>query len=244
MLTPVIESLQHTIGYAFKHPRLLEQALTHKSYANEFKAKNGEDNERLEFLGDAVLSLVISDVLAASFPQSSEGDLSKRKARLVSEAVLARVSRRLELGRVLRLGRGEELTQGREKPSLLADALEALIAAIYLDGGLEAARAFTLKAYGPDLEESALGAVQLGEDYKTRLQEWCQRYCEVLPFYSVVRESGPDHQKTFEVELSIRGEVMGQGLGRTKKEAEQQAARQAFERILARPGDHSYLGGR
>jgi ribonuclease-3 len=146
--------------------------------------------------------------------------------------VLARVARRLDVGRVLRLGRGEELTQGREKPSLLADALEALIAAIYLDGGLEAAREFTLRVYGPDLAESQnLEGLSLGEDYKTRLQEWCQRHFDVLPLYVVIRESGPDHQKSFEVELSIRGEIVGSGMGRTKKEAEQKAARQAVERI-------------
>jgi len=232
MPSSLIDSIQQTIGYAFKQPRLLEQALTHKSFVNEIKARGGQDNERLEFLGDAVLSLLVSDVLAGAFPESTEGELSKRKARLVSEAVLARVARRLDLGSVLRLGRGEELTRGREKPSLLADALEALIAAIYLDGGLEAARAFTLRAYGTDLAESReLEGFSLGEDYKTRLQEWCQRHFDVLPLYVVIRESGPDHQKNFEVELSIRGEVVGTGIGRTKKEAEQRAARQAVERI-------------
>ena len=233
MALPLIDSIQQAIGYTFKHPRLLVQALTHKSFVNEFKANGSKDNERLEFLGDAVLALVISDVLAARFPDSSEGELSKRKARLVSETVLARVAKRLAIGAALRLGRGEELTQGREKPSLLADALEAVIAAIYLDGGLEEARAFTMRAYGPDLGESVgLDGMTIGEDYKTRLQEWCQRQFEVLPLYVVVRESGPDHQKTFEVELSIRGDIMGNGAGRTKKEAEQQAARQAFERIM------------
>jgi len=233
MALSLIDSIQQAIGYTFKHPRLLEQALTHKSFVNEFKATGSQDNERLEFLGDAVLALIVSDVLAARFPDSTEGELSKRKARLVSEAVLARVARRLALGTVLRLGRGEELTQGREKPSLLADALEAVIAAIYLDGGLEEARAFTLRAYGADLgETTGLDGFPIGEDYKTRLQEWCQRQFEVLPLYVVVRESGPDHQKIFEVELSIRGDIMGNGAGRTKKEAEQQAARQAFERIM------------
>ena len=233
MALSLIDSIQQAIGYTFKHSRLLEQALTHKSFVNEFKSKDIQDNERLEFLGDAVLSLVVSDVLAARFPDSTEGELSKKKARLVSEAVLARIAKRLDLGTVLRLGRGEELTQGREKPSLLADALEAVIAAIYLDGGLEEARAFTLRAYGSDLGESTgLDGLPIGEDYKTRLQEWCQRHFEVLPLYVVVRESGPDHRKTFEVELSIRGDIVGNGAGRTKKEAEQQAARQAFERIM------------
>ena len=235
-----LEDVQQSIGYTFREPRLLEQALTHKSYVNELKSKESQDNERLEFLGDAVLSLVVSDVLAGTLPQSTEGELSKRKARLVSEVVLARLARRLDLGRVLRLGRGEELTQGREKQSLLADALEAVIAAIYLDGGLEPARAFTLRAFGPDLMNSPDPEnLAFGEDYKTRLQEWCQRHFDVLPLYVVVGESGPDHQKTFDIQLSIRGEIVGTGMGRTKKEAEQQAARQAFERIATRHTDLS-----
>ena len=233
MASSPTDAVQATIGYVFNRPHLLEQALTHKSYVNEVRAKGQGDNERLEFLGDAVLALVISDYLAASFPDSSEGDLSKRKARLVSEASLAKAARRLDLGNLLRLGRGEELTQGREKPSLQADALEALIAAVYLDGGLEAARAFTLRAFAPDLrEEQGDEMPLLGQDYKTRLQEWCQKQFDVLPQYSIIREAGPDHQKTFEVEVSIQGDVAGVGVGRTKKEAEQMAAKRAFEQIV------------
>jgi ribonuclease-3 len=237
------DAMQQAIGYVFSRPHLLEEALTHKSYVNEVKAKGEKDNERLEFLGDAILALIISDYLTTSFPDSSEGDLSKRKARLVSEASLSRAARRLDLGSVLRLGRGEELTQGREKPSLLANALEALIAAIYLDGGMEAARVFTLRACAPDLQEQQeVEEPSITQDYKTRLQEWCQKQYDTLPQYVTVRESGPDHQKTFEVELSIRGDVLGVGVGRTKKEAEQKAARQAF---LLRVGGRkeSYCGG-
>jgi len=233
MASSPTDAVQATIGYVFNRPHLLEQALTHKSYVNEVRAKGQGDNERLEFLGDAVLALVISDYLAASFPDSSEGDLSKRKARLVSEASLAKAARRLDLGNLLRLGRGEELTQGREKPSLQADALEALIAAVYLDGGLEAARAFTLRAFASDLrEEQGDEMPLLGQDYKTGLQEWCQKQFDVLPQYSIIRESGPDHQKTFEVEVSIQGDAAGVGVGRTKKEAEQMAAKRAFEQIV------------
>jgi ribonuclease-3 len=237
------DAVQQAIGYVFSRPHLLEEALTHKSYVNEVKTKGEKDNERLEFLGDAILALIISDHLATSFPDSSEGDLSKRKARLVSEASLSRAARRLDLGSILRLGRGEELTQGREKPSLLANALEALIAAIYLDGGMEAARAFTLRVLAPDLQEhQEVEEPSITQDYKTRLQEWCQKQYDTLPQYVTVRESGPDHQKTFEVELSIRGDVLGVGVGRTKKEAEQMAAKQAFLlRVADRKG--SYCGG-
>lgn len=228
------DAVQQAIGYVFRRLHLLDEALTHKSYANEAKAKGGKDNERLEFLGDAVLALIVSDHLAATFPDSSEGELSKRKARLVSEASLARVARRLDLGSVLRLGRGEELTQGREKASLLANALEALIAAIYLDGGMEPARAFTLRAFAPDLQElREAESLSDSQDYKTRLQEWCQKRFDSLPRYVIVRESGPDHQKTFEVELVIEGNIGGVGVGRTKKEAEQMAAKQAYEQIVA-----------
>jgi ribonuclease-3 len=219
------EVIQRRIGYVFGRPDLLRQALTHKSYVNETRDAGSEDNERLEFLGDAVLALVISDYLAASLPGSPEGELSQQKARLVSEPSLARAARRLDLGHLLRLGRGEEMTQGREKPSILADALEALIAAIYLDGGLEEARAFTLRVFAPEL-----GGQQVQGDYKTRLQEWCQKHGEGLPRYATVGETGPDHQKTFEVDVLIQGAVAGTGIGRTKKEAEQMAARRALER--------------
>ncbi len=219
-----------TFGYEFRQPRLLEEALTHKSHVNEAKEKSDRHNERLEFLGDAVLALIVSEYLAASFPGSTEGELSKLKARLVSETSLARAARRLNLGSRLRLGRGEELTQGREKNSLLANAVEALIAAVYLDGGLEAARSFTIRTLTQELEElRELHGPAAIQDYKTQIQEWCQKRFEVLPQYATVRETGPDHQKTFEVKLTVRGEVLGVGVGRSKKEAEQMAAKQALE---------------
>jgi len=224
------DDAQRAIGYVFRQPALLAQALTHKSHVNEVKETRTQDNERLEFLGDAVLALIVSQFLADRFPESTEGHLSKLKARLVSESTLAAAARRLNLGSLLRLGRGEELTMGREKPSLLADALEAVIAAIYLDGGLEEARAFTARALRPELQEleEAEGAAAI-QDYKTRFQEWCQKRFDTLPQYVTVRESGPDHRKTFEVQLVLRGEVLGVGVGQTKKEAEQMAAKQALE---------------
>jgi ribonuclease III len=220
---------EQTIGHVFRNPALLDQALTHKSHVNEAKHKHLKHNERLEFLGDAVLTLVISEHLAMLFPESTEGDLSKLKARLVSEVSLATASRRLDLGALLRLGRGEELTQGREKPSILANTLEAVVAAIYLDGGLEAARRFVLRIFTTELQDvQEVGGCAALHDYKTRLQEWCQKEYDTLPHYVIVRETGPDHQKTFEVQLTVRGDVLGVGMGRTKKEAEQMAAKQAL----------------
>ena len=220
---------QLTIGYTFRRVALLDEALTHKSHANEFKHKHRKHNERLEFLGDAVLTLVVSEQLAAMFPDFTEGDLSKLKAGLVSEESLAEVARRLDLGSLLRLGRGEELTRGREKASLLANVLEAIVAAIYVDGGLEAARAFLRRAFADEFAHlQDLGGPAILHDYKTRLQEWCQKHFDTLPQYIVVKESGPDHQKIFEVQLAIRGDVRGIGVGRSKKEAEQMAAKQAL----------------
>ncbi len=233
--------LQKQLDYRFRKPDLLLEAITHKSYLNELKSsasggsggETGKDNERLEFLGDAVLDLAVSEHLAAIYPISSEGELSKMKARIVSERALAKVGRRLSLGQYLLLGKGEELTRGREKPSLLADALEAIIAAIYFDGGFIAAKGFILTTFNEEIEglEHPKGAL----DYKTELQEYCQREFDTLPHYRVLRESGPDHEKIFEVELTIRGEVYGLGKGRNKKEAEQQAAKEALEKLTKNP---------
>lgn len=226
------ESIQETLGYRFTRLELLDEALTHKSYVNEQRAKPRRHNERLEFLGDAVLSLVISEYLAGRFPQLTEGALSKLKAKLVSEASLARAARRLRLGALLRLGRGEELSRGREKHSLLADAVEAVIAAVYVDGGLEASRHFTLRVLGDELSQIEAHELRPGvDDYKTQFQEWCQKRFETLPRYVIARESGPDHQKTFEVELTVNGTVVGIGKGHSKKEAEQMAAKQALAQV-------------
>ncbi len=219
------------LKYRFNDEALLDEALTHKSYVNEHKGASRKHNERLEFLGDAVLSLIISDYLAARYPHLSEGALSKLKARLVSEVSLADAARRLDLGGRLRLGRGEELSGGRDKSSLLADGLEAVIAAVYLDGGIEAGRTFTLEALAEELREiESLQTAPGGDDYKTRLQEWCQRRYEVLPAYVTVGETGPDHHKVFQVEVWVGGTVVGVGQGHSKKEAEQAAAKRALER--------------
>ncbi len=233
-MTPAFsaDSSPTSLKYEFVDAALLHEALTHKSHVNERKNRDCKHNERLEFLGDAVLSLIISDYLATKYPQLSEGALSKLKAKAVSEVSLADAARRLELGAHLQLGRGEELSKGREKPSLLANALEAVIAAIYLDGGIEASRAFTLNALAEELHQlESLQAKPGRDDYKTRLQEWCQKRYELLPRYVTARESGPDHQKLFEVQVLVEDKVVGVGQGRSRKEAEQSAAQRALEQV-------------
>ena len=230
--------LEEALRYLFRDHRRLEEALTHASSLNE--RKGGEavrDNERLEFLGDAVLDLIISEALVERHPGATEGALSKMRARLVSEAALAQAARRIGLGRFLRLGRGEELSGGREKSSLLADAFEAVVAAVYHDGGYEAARQSVLALLEPELAlESVAGGVI---DYKTQLQEYCQQYFGQLPVYRVTRESGPDHRKVFQVELMVSGRCYGEGTGKSKKEAEQQAAKSAIESL---PQDTGHRG--
>ncbi|MDN5941522.1 MAG: ribonuclease III [Nitrospira sp.] len=226
------DALQSSLGYRFQARALLDEALTHSSLVNEQKAALAQHNERLEFLGDAVLSLVMSEYLASTLPQSSEGTLSKLKAQVVSEASLAQVARRLGLGEHLKLGRGEDRSKGREKDSLLADALEAVLAAVHLDGGFEVSRTVTRRIFSEELANIATQQELPGAgDYKTQFQEWCQQRHDTLPRYETVRETGPDHQKVFEVELSIQGKVVGIGSGRSKKEAEQQAAKQALKQV-------------
>ena len=226
----MIDEIQSGIQYVFHQQTLLDEALTHKSYFQGSKDTGKRDNERLEFLGDAVLSLVICEYLAEAFPTSQEGELSKIKARLVSRPSLAVASKRLKLGKWLKLGRGEERTKGREKSSLLANALEALIAGVYLDGGLEAARSFVVRILRPELDELNLAKTdRVDWDYKSRLQEWSHKHYETVPEYRIMRESGPDHQKAFEIEVLIKGQVLGHGTGKTKKDAEQQAACQALK---------------
>lgn len=230
--TPLDEA-QQAIGYTFRDVRLLDEALTHTSYVNEFKDQGAKDNERLEFLGDAVLALIISEHVTAVCPGLAEGALSKLRSRLVSEATLARVARRLDLGKQLRLGRGEECTQGRDKESILANTLEAVLAAVYRDGGLDAAKSFVLTAFAQELDEVARRDAdgELSGDYKTQLQEWCQQRYGGVPQYVTAKESGPDHQKMFEVQVMVQGSVAGRGTGRSKKEAEQAAAQQALEDV-------------
>ena len=219
--------LQDVIGHRFANVRLLLTALTHRSWANENRtddAKQPQDNERLEFLGDAVLDLVIGHRLMDRYPDQREGELSVTRAHVVSEAGLSDVARSIRLGKWLLLGKGEERSGGRDKPSILADALEAVIAAVYLDAGFDAAR---------DLVERLMAEVidQVREtgtsDYKTAFQEAAQARLKVTPEYRVLGSSGPDHDKTFEVGVAIDGKVWATGAGKSKKEAEQRAARAA-----------------
>lgn len=222
------EEAHRRLPYHFRDPALLEEALTHRSHGQPSTA----NNERLEFLGDAVLGLIVSEYLAATFPELAEGELSQIRARLVERVTLADAARRLGLGQMLRLGRGEERTKGRDKASLLANALEAVIGAVYVDGGMEVARTFTLQVLEAQLKElhqEDLAAFR--QDYKSQLQEWCQRHVQALPVYTVIEESGPDHQKTFEVTVEIEQQWQGSGKGRSKKIAEQEAAKQALDQL-------------
>ncbi|RMG92956.1 MAG: ribonuclease III [Candidatus Dadabacteria bacterium] len=221
-----LRDLEEALGYLFETPDLLDQALTHKSYANE-RGSGIRDNERLEFLGDAVLDLVVSHLLYDLRPPLTEGKMSKVRAFLVSEPSLAEVARSFGLGRYLLLGKGEEQTGGREKPSILSGAFEALVAAIYLDGGFDLAREFVDAVFRPLLEAEGPGG--LDRDFKTRLQEHCQGRYGTAPTYRLVGEWGPDHDKTFEVEIRLGNRVLGRGRGRSKKEAEQRAAQGALD---------------
>ena len=228
-----LQELQKIINYQFKDIEILKEAVTHKSYLNETRTTNQKDNERLEFLGDAVLDLATSEHLSVLYPAAPEGELSKMKSRMVSERALSLIAGRLGLGQFLYLGKGEELTGGREKPSILADSLEAVIAAIYHDGGYGAVKGFILECFSVEFEKT--NHPEEIVDYKTELQEFCQREFDTLPRYHVLRESGPDHEKVFEVELTIRDNKCGLGIGKSKKEGEQRAAREALEKYRKIP---------
>lgn len=221
--------LEEKLGHGFRDHTLLLQALTHKSYSNENRDWRIEHNERMEFLGDTVLDFMISDLLMRLCPESPEGDLSKLRSVIVSEANLSKVARKLGFGSYLLLGKGELQTGGRDKSSLLANALEAAIAALYLDGGIEAARSFIRTQFEDDIKEMAESGRTF--DYKTELQEHCQSAFGELPSYIVVSESGPDHLKVFEVEISAGGAPLARAVGKSKKEAEQNAARLALEAL-------------
>lgn len=223
-MTKSIQQLQDTIGYKFHTPVFLEVALTHSSYANEVKHQL-KYNERQEFLGDAVLSIIVSDYLFNNYTVP-EGELTKLRAAIVCEKSLDVMANKIHLGEYLRLGRGEEMTGGRTRPSIIADAFEALIAAIYLDSGIESARAFVLPFVTEMLEhEDSLSF----KDYKTILQEIIQQNPEEKLVYKLVGEKGPDHDKRFVVDVMLNSNVIGKGEGRSKKNAEQMAAKEALE---------------
>lgn len=221
--------LEKRLGLSLGDPRVALTALTHKSYVNEHRKEGLEDNERLEFLGDAVVDLAISHRLMERFPEAREGVLSKIRATIVNEEGLFLVAKGLGLGELLLLGRGEELTGGREKPSVLADALEAVVAAIYLAGGLARALEFVDRFFAEPLEAASAGNPD--RDYKTQVQELAQSRLKVTPRYQILDERGPDHAKTFRVEVLVGEVVYGRGEGRSKKEAEQWAASAALEAL-------------
>ncbi|MCM1529934.1 MAG: ribonuclease III [Alistipes sp.] len=223
--TEIISELEEEICYKFKDRDLIVNALSHSSYANENKQPLGS-NERLEFLGDSVLSVVVSEYLYTHLTTVAEGDLTKLRASLVCEKSLHRFAMKIDLGRYLLLGKGEENTGGRERPSILADAFEAVIAAIYLDGGMEAARAHILRFMPQDLQKGAKAAFG---DFKTVLQEIVQKNPEEKVEYVLIGEEGPDHNKRFVVEVMLNSQVIGKGKGRSKKDAEQLAAKEALE---------------
>ena len=222
--------LARALGVIFKDGALLQQAMYHRSYLNE-AGESVESNERMEFLGDAVLGLIVSDKLYRDYPGLSEGHLSQLRAILVRWDALARVAGRINLGDYLVLGRGEEMSGGRERPSNLAAALEALIGASFLDGGMAAARKLVLKLLKPDFEEIAAQGVTA--DSKSELQHLAQTRWHEIPAYRLLSSEGPDHAKLFTVEVLVGNQVVGQGQGRNKKQAELNAARQALETLAA-----------
>ncbi|MDP3938398.1 MAG: ribonuclease III [Deltaproteobacteria bacterium] len=230
-----LAGLEKSLGHTFKDQDALRSALIHKSFVNERKLPRSEANERLEFLGDAVLELAVSQTIMESFPEYSEGQLSKLRASIVNEQKLARLARRLELGKFLYLGRGEERSGGRDKASILADGYEAVMAAVYLDGGLRAAAKMVRSHFEDALKK--LPDEESDRDFKTLLQEACQARHKVTPEYRVSATTGPDHQKEFTVELSIQGNRVADGAGRTKKQAEQRAAAVAYAKLVGPDGE-------
>jgi ribonuclease-3 len=225
-----LEPLQAIIAYRFRNIELLAQALTHRSYAHENLETMSLDNERLEFLGDAILNAVLSHLVVDRFSDHPEGELTRIRASIVNEKALARISGRLGLGRFMRLGKGEEATGGREKASILADCYEAVLAAVYLDGGYEK----TFKILEAHFSET-LARLEEGiprQNFKSLLQEETQTRCGVIPRYALEDESGPDHDKEFRVSVSVQGVTVGHGKGKTKKEAEQRAAEEALKRVM------------
>jgi ribonuclease-3 len=222
-------ALQIDLGVSINNPALLEQALVHSSYINENPSFVLTSNERLEFLGDAVLGVLIAEKLYQEFPQFDEGEMTKLRAALVSQDALARIADAINLGDYLYLGRGERASGGESKPSNLAGAVEALIGAVFLDKGLSAAKEFTLRLYGEELENAVSPVVKA--DYKSQLQEFIQSREKRKPVYHLLEEKGPAHDKTFTVEVKLGERVLGRGVGKSKRAAETEAARSALQQL-------------
>ncbi len=216
--------LEKELGYSFSDSALLLRCVTHVSYGRD---RGESHNETLEFLGDAVLDLAVSDLLMRRFPEKSEGDLSRMRASLVNSTTLAEKAEKLNLGKLLRMAKGEERSGGRTKESILAGAFEAILGGIYWDGGYEAARRVVENDFASDVKEKNLGL----QDYKTRLQEISQMLFRAPPAYRLVAESGPDHEKRFVTEINVGGKILGRGEGKSKKQAEQEAAKKALEEL-------------
>ena len=223
------ETLYEVLGYTFRDPALVLQAFRHSSYVNEHVGVGLEDNERLEFLGDAVLDLAVSHLLMEKNEEANEGELSRFRSMVVDEAGLHDVATRLQLGRYLLLGKGEDQSLGRQKPSILADVTEALIGAIYLDGGFDVTKKVIEKLFSPLLKK--LETDDLVQDFKSLLQEFTQQAFKSLPKYRLTEETGPAHDKMFRIALVLNGAVLAEGMGKSKKEAEQCAAKEAFFRL-------------
>ena len=223
----MIKDLENAIGYRFKNITLLQNALTHSSYANEFWRDSLRSNERLEFVGDSILGMVVAEYLYRTFPERPEGELTRMRADMVCERALAKVANRLSLGSHLLLGHGEEQGGGRERASILADAVESVIAACFLDGGMDAARKLIETFILCEVPVTRLS----NADYKTAFQERVQQKKDQTSAYRLIGETGPDHDKTFQVEVLLNGQVVGTGNGSSKKRAEQDAARTAMETL-------------
>lgn len=224
-----IKEVEEVINIKFNNKSLLKQALTHTSYAHESFNDKSFHNERLEFLGDAVLELIISQYLYESFPELPEGELTKLRANIVCEASLVKGAQKINLGRYIFLGKGELSMGGRERPSILADALESLIGSLYVDQGYNIAKRKALELLGSVIDEIEKGIIN--KDYKTLVQEYFQRINYSTPRYEIVKETGPDHDKVFEAQVVVNNQVLGKGKGKSKKEAEQSAACMAWDRL-------------
>ena len=222
-----MKTLETKLGYQFQNPKLLDHALTHSSYANEHHLGSISSNERLEFLGDSVLGMIVADHLYRTFPDLPEGDLTRIRANLVCEGSLVLVAKEWDLGRYLKLGKGENACGGRSRPSILADAVEAVLAAVFLDGGLEHDRDIIQRFLLDRMEQ----VNRASRDHKTYLQELVQRKSGQVLSYELIGESGPDHNQTFQMQVLLNGQPIGQGTGHSKKEAEQAAANAAIERL-------------